>query len=74
MVKLLKNNGTANFSIFLNEETNILFAYQEQKGNNSLQDLGSIEIVKKWWKYMADIMEINPDNSPASIRWDRSFI
>jgi L-rhamnose mutarotase len=74
MVKLLKKNSTANFSIFLNEETNILFAYQEQKGNNSLQDLGSIEIVKKWWRYMGDIMEINPDNSPASILWNRSFI
>ncbi|MDR1578740.1 MAG: L-rhamnose mutarotase [Synergistaceae bacterium] len=21
---------------------------------------------KKWWDYMADIMETNPDNSPVS--------
>ena len=25
------------------------------------------EIVQKWWDYMADIMEVNPDNSPVSI-------
>ncbi|HOD02260.1 MAG TPA: L-rhamnose mutarotase, partial [Clostridiales bacterium] len=22
--------------------------------------------VQKWWNYMADIMETNPDNSPVS--------
>lgn len=24
-------------------------------------------IVQKWWDYMADIMEVNPDNSPVTI-------
>jgi L-rhamnose mutarotase len=52
-------------SIFLDPETNILFAVQENNGQGS-QDLGQLEIVKKWWAYMADIMETNPDNSPIS--------
>lgn len=73
MVKLLKNEGIANFSIFFDEETNTLFAYQEQKGNSSSQDLGNTEIVKKWWKYMADIMESNPDNSPVSTPLEQVF-
>ena len=63
--KLLKDNGVSDYSIFLDEETNILFAVQKQDGKGS-QDLGSTEIVKKWWAYMADIMETNPDNSPKS--------
>ncbi len=25
------------------------------------------EIVNKWWVYMADTMDTNPDNSPVSI-------
>jgi L-rhamnose mutarotase len=29
--------------------------------------LGQHAIVKKWWTYMADIMDTNPDNSPVSI-------
>jgi L-rhamnose mutarotase len=66
LVRLLKNEGIANYSIFLDEETDTLFAYQEQSGRSSSQDLGSTEIVKKWWKYMADIMETNPDNSPVT--------
>jgi L-rhamnose mutarotase len=64
--KLLKDNGISDYFIFLDEETNILFAVQNQDGTGSSQDLGSTEIVKKWWAYMADIMETNPDNSPVS--------
>ena len=64
--KLLKDNGLSEYSIFFDEETNILFAFQKQAGDKGSQDLGKTEIVKKWWKYMADIMETNPDNSPVS--------
>jgi L-rhamnose mutarotase len=73
LVQLLKNEGIGNYSIFLDEETNTLFAYQEQSGESSSQDLGSAEIVKKWWKCMADIMETNPDNSPVSIPLEQVF-
>jgi L-rhamnose mutarotase len=73
LVRLLKNEGVGNYSIFLDEETNTLFAYQEQTGENSSQDLGTTEIVKKWWKYMADIMETNPDNSPVTIPLEQVF-
>lgn len=70
---LLKNEGIGNYSIFLDEETNILFAYQEQSGDSSSQDLGSTAVVQKWWKYMADIMETNPDNSPVTIPLEPVF-
>jgi L-rhamnose mutarotase len=73
MRKLLKDEGISNYSIFLDEETNILFAYQEQTGESSSQDLGNLEIVKKWWKYMSDIMETNPDNSPLTIPLEQVF-
>jgi L-rhamnose mutarotase len=73
LVKLLKDAGVGNYSIFLDEETNTLFAYQEQTGENSSQDLGSTEIVKKWWKHMADLMETNPDNSPVTIPLEQVF-
>jgi len=70
---LLKSEGVGNYSIFLDEETNTLFAYQEQTGESSSQDLGSTEIVQKWWKYMSDIMETNPDNSPVTIPLEQVF-
>jgi L-rhamnose mutarotase len=73
LVRLLRNEGIGNYSIFLDEETNTLFAYQEQSGESSSQDLGSTEIVKKWWNYMRDIMETNPDNSPVTIPLEQVF-
>lgn len=70
--ELLKKSGVADYSIFLDEETNILFAVQQQNGQSS-QDLGKTEIVKKWWAYMADIMDTNPDNSPVSVPLQEVF-
>lgn len=64
--ELLKNSGISAYSIFLDEETNTLFAVQRQSGGSSSQDLGALPIVQKWWAYMADIMETNSDNSPVS--------
>ena len=73
LIRLLKNEGIGNYSIFLDEETNTLFAYQEQSGESSSQDLGSTEVVKKWWKAMADVMETHPDNSPVTIPLEQVF-
>jgi L-rhamnose mutarotase len=63
---LLKENGISDYSIFLDEETNILFAVQKRSSGSS-QDLGETDIVKKWWAYMSAVMETNPDNSPVSV-------
>lgn len=71
--KLLSDSGVRNYSIYWDKDTNILFAYQEVEGSEGSQDLGGTEIVQKWWAYMADIMETNPDNSPVSIPLDERF-
>lgn len=65
--KLLSENGVCDYSIYWDKATNILFASQKVQGEESSQDMGSNPIVQKWWAYMADIMETNPDNSPVSI-------
>lgn len=65
--KLLSENGVCDYSIYWDKDTNILFASQKVQGEESSQDMGSNPIVQKWWAYMADIMESNPDNSPISI-------
>jgi L-rhamnose mutarotase len=64
---LLKDAGISEYSIFLDEETNTLFAFQKVSGVGSSQELGKTEVVQKWWKFMADIMKTNPDNSPVTV-------
>jgi L-rhamnose mutarotase len=63
----LKGKGITDYSIFFDEETNSLFAVQKLAGSSSSQDLGTLDVVRRWWEYMADIMETNPDKSPVSI-------
>lgn len=70
---LLKAAGVSDYSIFLDEEHNTLFAVQKVSGEGGSQELGTTEIVQKWWASMADIMETNPDNSPVSAELPELF-
>ncbi len=63
----LINAGITDYSIFYDEETDALFAVQKQAENNTADLLPQTEIVRKWWKFMAEIMETNPDHSPVSL-------
>ena len=63
--KVLKDAGVFDYSIYLDEETLTLFAFQKLEDNHHADRLPEDPIVKKWWAYMKDIMETNPDNSPV---------
>lgn len=63
----LTDCGVRNYSIYLDEDTLTLFAYQELTDDHTSDDLPNTAIVKKWWAYMKDIMDSNPDNSPVAI-------
>ena len=64
---LLKQSGISDYSIFLDSETNFLFGVLKAENPSALDDLPSKPVMQKWWAYMKDIMESNPDNSPISI-------
>ncbi len=67
LAALLKGSGVSDYSIFLDAETLTLFAVQKVSGDSSSQDLGTTAVVRRWWEYMSDIMETNPDHSPVTI-------
>ena len=61
-------------SIFWDKETNLLFAVQKCDKDTNSQDTTNVDpITQKWWDMMADIMEVNPDNSPVSIPLEELF-
>jgi L-rhamnose mutarotase len=63
---LLKQCGISDYSIFLDEATHSLFGVFSSQNPEALNKLPDQEIMKKWWAYMSDIMETNPDQSPRS--------
>ena len=62
---LLKENGISNYAIFLDEETNILFAVQDTSENKTSQNMDNNPVIRRWWAYMAELMDTNPDDSPV---------
>ena len=73
MVKMIHEYGGKNYSIFLDEESSTLFGYLEVEDISLWNKTAETEICKKWWKYMADIMETNADNSPIAVDFVEMF-
>lgn len=71
MARVLKEVGASNYSIFRGGTT--LFAYVEFRDEEQWNKLSENPIVRKWWDYMADIMKVNPDNSPVSRALEQVF-
>jgi len=64
---LLRSNGISEYSIFLDDATGTLISVLEVENPENLDNLAQHPIMRKWWDYMKDIMESNPDSSPVSI-------
>lgn len=73
LVELLKETTIADYSIFLDEQTNTLFGVLKLSDETKMEELPNNMIMKKWWAYMQDIMASNPDNSPVSIPLEEVF-
>ena len=67
MVEMIHEYGGSNYSIFLDRETNTLFGYLEIESEERWAKSADTEICRRWWHYMADIMDTNPDESPVSV-------
>lgn len=66
LVIALKKHGARNYSIFLDSSASKLFAYVEIKNEEIWEVMANTDICQRWWSYMKDIMETNPDDSPVS--------
>ncbi|HAH62145.1 MAG TPA: L-rhamnose mutarotase [Treponema sp.] len=71
--KAITETGVYDYSIFLDEETLTLFAYEKLQPDNTADKQKDMPLFHKWWDMMADIMEVNPDNSPVCIELKEMF-
>ncbi len=72
--KLILAHGISDYSIHLDERSNLLFAVCKVKSEEMLKELPDHPLMKKWWKYMADIMETNEDYSPKEFPLSTVFV
>ena len=67
LTSLLHNTGIREYSIFLEERSGQLFGFLKIDDAVKLDQLPTQPVMQRWWNYMKDIMDTNPDNSPVSI-------
>lgn len=67
LVELLHQKGITDYSIFLDQPSGALFGVLHAADPMKMDELPGHPVMKKWWAYMKDIMDANPDDSPVSI-------
>lgn len=73
MQDMIHEYGGKNYTIFLDKETLVLYGYIEVEDLAKWDESADTAINRKWWDFMADIMETNPDNSPVSVDLQEVF-
>jgi L-rhamnose mutarotase len=73
LLTLLTGAGIEDYSIHLDEETNLLFGVLWRDKTHKMDDLPNTIIMKKWWAHMADIMEVNATNEPVAVPLETVF-
>ena len=63
---LLHDTGVREYSIFLQEGSLDLFAFLRIDDAAKIDSLPAHPVMRRWWDYMKDIMDSNPDHSPVT--------
>ena len=62
---VLVQHGAHDYSIFLDEVSLTLFAVLRLTPDNTRGKLPSLPIMRRWWAFMADLMEVDQTNKPV---------
>lgn len=73
LAALLRQAGVSDYSIWLDEETHHLFAVLKRSDGHRMDGLPTEAVVRRWWDYMADIMETEADNTPVQVPLRKMF-
>ena len=71
--RVLKVHGVHNYSIFLERDTNTLFAYVELESVERWRRIAETPECQRWWMSMKELMPANPDASPMTEDLDEVF-
>ncbi|MBS1661063.1 MAG: L-rhamnose mutarotase [Bacteroidetes bacterium] len=66
LAALLRETGVREYSIFLDEVSLVLFGVLLIEEPVRLDELPVHPVMQKWWNYMKDIMDSNPNGSPVT--------
>lgn len=73
LVTLLREAGVSDYSIYLDDETDSLFALLHRPADHTMDRLAEHPVMRKWWASMADLMETKPDDEPVAVPLELMF-
>ncbi len=73
LAALLREAGVVDYRIFLDEETQALFAVLTRRTDHALGPLRDHPVMRRWWTMMRDIMETHEDHSPVQVHLREMF-
>lgn len=73
LAQALKDAGVSDYTIWHDPESNHLFGILTRTDNHTMAKLPDTEIMKRWWKHMADVMETDSNNVPTQVPLKRVF-
>jgi L-rhamnose mutarotase len=59
-------HGVRTYSIYLEPETNDLFAYVEVDSEERWAAVAATDVCRRWWASMRELMPSNADDSPVA--------
>jgi L-rhamnose mutarotase len=71
--KVLKEHGVQNYSIFLEPDTNRLFAYAEIESEQLWRQIANTDVCRRWWAHLKELMETYSDNDPVKAELEEVF-
>jgi L-rhamnose mutarotase len=74
LAQALKDAGASDYSIWLDPETNHLFGILTRTDDHTMDRMPETEIMHRWWKHMADVMETDANNVPKQVPLKRVFL
>ena len=73
LVDLLRQAGISDYSIHFDAETDTLFGVLWRADGHAMDALPQSPVMRRWWAYMADIMETKPDDEPMAVPLETVF-
>jgi L-rhamnose mutarotase len=65
LLVLLRESGISDYSIYLDEQTHVLFAVLQRAAGHTMDTLAQHPVMQRWWAHMGDIMRTHADGSPV---------
>lgn len=72
LADLLRATGISDYTIWLGDE-DMLFAILDEAEPTRAAAIGDHPIMRRWWQYMADLMETGHDDAPTVRHLHRVF-